>query len=140
MTKYKDSVLLKTARPKTTYTAYLSPFPVDHPLNRYFTSFQLLYRDNRIEVEDMQPTAQHKFIASHIFGRSVSTVNFDPRRRPGFTGNKGKEINFMQLVEFLRIAKKANDSFDTSMDSDSMSGREEIGTYSFGEIKAMLFE
>ena len=46
----------------------------------------------------------------------------------------------MQLVEFLLIAKKANDSFDTSMDSDSMSGREEIGTCSFGEIKAMLFD
>ena len=31
---YKNTVLSQTNRPRTTSTAYLSPFPLDHPYNK----------------------------------------------------------------------------------------------------------
>jgi hypothetical protein len=62
--KYKDDVLVKTCRPGYSSTAYLSPFPKGHPMNK----------DKVISKEDMLPTAQHKFIASHVFKRSLSIV------------------------------------------------------------------
>lgn len=71
--KYKDCVLMKTSRPVTSSTAFLSPFPRGHPLNR----------DKSINKEDMLPTSQHKFIASHVFGRSLSTIDLihDPTKQ-----------------------------------------------------------